>query len=93
MDNDICLPFVKKWRKYSETLGSMMLLLYHFVLAWRVTLNRRICGSNLDQVDYTLYFTLETAEYLYLSYVGWHIWIVKQLGRQTKESKLALQWV
>ena len=35
MDNDdfFRLPFAKKWRKHSETLGSVMLIFCHFMIA------------------------------------------------------------
>ena len=52
MDNDVSfrLPF---GQKKLETSGSVMLIIYYFVLAWRMTLNGRKCGNNLSQVNYT----------------------------------------
>ena len=39
IDNDVLfrLTFARKWRKLSESLGSVMLIFCHFVIAWRVT--------------------------------------------------------
>ena len=48
------------WRKLWKTSVSVMLKIFHFVLAWRVTSNGRICGKNLSQVNYTLSYVLET---------------------------------
>ena len=61
MDNDVffSLPFARKWRKHSRDIGISDVILYHFVLSWRVTLNRRICGNNLSQVNYRRSYALE----------------------------------
>ena len=57
MSSSICpLPKLKKWRKLSEKMWSVMLMFCHFVIAWRATWNGRICGSNLN---YTLSYALE----------------------------------
>ena len=54
MSSSVCpLPKSMKWGKYSETMGSEMLIFCHFAIAWRETWNGRICGSNLSQVYYT----------------------------------------
>ena len=42
------------------TMGSVMLIIYHLVLAWIVTSNGRICVNNSSQVNYTLSYVLET---------------------------------
>ena len=61
MSSSVCpLPKSRKWRKHSESTGSVMLIFCHFVIAWRVTWNRRICRNNLSQVNYTLSCALET---------------------------------
>ena len=45
--SSVCpLPKSRKWRKHSEETGSVMLIFYHFVIAWRVTWSGRICGNN-----------------------------------------------
>ena len=53
------LPKSRKWRKHSETTGSVMLMFCHVVIAWRVTWNGRICENNLSQGNYTRYYALE----------------------------------
>ena len=38
MSSSVCpLPKSRKWRKHSETTGSVMLIFCHFMIAWRVT--------------------------------------------------------
>ena len=42
-----------------------MLIFCHFVIAWRVTWNGRICGNNLSHVIYKRSYAFETIVQLY----------------------------
>ena len=59
MDNDdfFRLPFAKKWRKHSETLGSVMLIFCHFMIAsdspgeWLETEEYEETDVMIDKID------------------------------------------
>ena len=68
ISTSVCrLPKLRKWRKYSERTGSVMLMFCHFMIAWRGIWNGRICGYNLSQVNYTRSYALKTCNWLCIS--------------------------
>ena len=50
MSSSVC-PLEKTFRDIGIiSANSVVLIIFHLVLAWRVTLNRRMCENNLSHV-------------------------------------------